>query len=120
MDPTIQIIEADKPGKIPGLKLPLETIGEPWMAKSKKKQQSFGGIRMGKISPPVAVGEDAERDEAKMYNFKLNFNSVLRLKHSLDEAARYLSQYYESSDAHRKGVRLVINFESGRIDFQKP
>jgi hypothetical protein len=89
---------------------------------SKKKTQSFGGIRVTTkdVSPKVVIGKKEIRKESKIYNFKLSFEHALRLQHSLGEAAKYLSEYREDSVKHENGIRLVINFETGRIDFQRP
>jgi hypothetical protein len=92
------------------------------MPYSKIKHQSFGGVYLqkGDVSPNVPIGRDEKRKESKMYNMRLNFDQVLRMQHALDKAATYLSQFREDVKEHKNGVRLVVNFETGRVDVQRP
>jgi hypothetical protein len=84
------------------------------------KEQTFGGARICNTSPHVPLGRGVERKESKMYNIVLDFEGVLRMQHSFSEAASYLSAFKEQSAEHKDGVRLVINFETSRVDVQKP
>lgn len=89
---------------------------------SELKFRSFGGVYIKRedTSPKVNIGKNIDRKESKIYNFNLSFDQALRLQHALSSATSYLSMFRENTKAHRDGIRLVVNFETGRIDFQKP
>lgn len=79
--------------------------------------RSYGGTQISSISPPIPLGRGASRSTPKMLNINLSYDGLLRLLKSGSRAGDDLADMTENSAAHKQGVNLVVNFESGRVDF---
>jgi len=80
------------------------------------KERSFGGTTFNSVSPKVPVGRGISRNEASMYNLNLSYEGWLRLAQASHNVTAYLSEFKEQSKAHKQGVNLVVNFETGRVE----